>query len=101
MVLEALRAAGAPEDVIQRAQGQEPEGFEVWPENEGVVEAFLQLATCWVVATPPMGEPFRIGLPAVEIESTLRLLGVPKCQRIDAFRDIREMERVALSVFNE
>lgn len=100
-MLEALRAAGAPEEVIRHAQGQEPEGFEVWPENEGVVEAFLQLATCWAVATPPMGEPFRLGLPAGEIESTLRLLGLSKRQRTEAFRDIREMERVALSVFNE
>lgn len=99
-MVEALLAAGAPEDVIRNVRGQE-EAFEVWPENEAVVEAFLQLATCWAVVAPPMGEPFRLGLPAAEIESTLRLLGFSKRKRIEAFRNIRDMERAALSVFNE
>lgn len=100
-MLEALKAAGAPESVIQRVQQDERHDFEVWPENEAVVEAFLHLSSCWTVVTPPMGDLLYFGLPSTEIESTLRLLGFPRRKRAQVFRYLKDMERAALSVFYE
>ena len=99
-MLEALGAAGAPDPgVIQRAQQEERTDYEVWPENEAVVEAFLHLSSCWTVSRSPMGDLLYFGLPSTEIESTLRLLGFPRRKRAQVFRYLKDMERAALSVF--
>ncbi|HBQ90934.1 MULTISPECIES: DUF1799 domain-containing protein [Alcaligenes] len=100
-MIEALKAAGAPDAVIQRVQQEEFTDFEVWPENEMVVEAFLHLSSCWTVVAPPMGDLLYFGLPSTEIESTLRLLGFPRRKRARVFRYLKDMERAALSVFYE
>jgi len=100
-VIEALKAAGAPDAVIQRVQQEERTDYEVWPENEAVVEAFLHLSSCWTVVIPPMGDLLYFGLPSTEIESTLRLLGFPRRKRARVFRYLKDMERAALSVFYE
>lgn len=99
-----MRAAGATEEVLKIAQGQTVEragDFEVWAENAQIVEVFLELGTCWSLAVPAFGAPVPLGIPAVEIESTLRLLGFAQKKRAKALRDIRQMERAALSVFYE
>lgn len=100
-MLEALKAAGAPDAVIQRVRQEERTDFEVWPENEAIVEAFLYLSSCWTVVLPPMGDLLYFGLPSTEIESTLRLLGLPRRKRAQVFRYLKDMERAALSVFYE
>ncbi len=103
-MVAALRAAGAPEEILKIAQGQSVErasDFEVWEENAQIFEVFLVLGTCWTLAVPAFGAPVPLGIPAAEIESTLRLLGFAQKKRAKALRDIRQMERAALSVFYE
>lgn len=95
--MDALIASGAPQDVIDAARGATaPSDFEVWPENEDAVDAFLELGNAWDWVAPGMGAPRRVGIRATEIESTLRLLGHRVSRRKELFRDIRVMERAAL-----
>lgn len=71
----------------------------MWPENWPTVEAFLSLGRCWAWVAPAMGEPVRVGIPAAEVESTLRLLRVKQSARREMFQDLRAMEQAALEVF--
>lgn len=101
-VLAALRAAGAPPEVLDAARPNSPsedEVFEVWPENWPTVEAFLALGRCWMWVAPGMGTPVRVGIPATEVESTLRLLDVQRPGRREMFLELRAMEQAALEVF--
>lgn len=43
---------GAPADVIESwlEAGETPEGFSIHPANHEVVEFFLRMQTCWVIA---------------------------------------------------
>jgi len=101
-VLAALRAAGAPAEVLDAARpasASDDEAFEVWPENLPTFEAFIALSHCWTWVAPAMGRPVRVGIPSAEIESTLRLLRVKRRVRREMFIELRAMERAALEVF--
>lgn len=92
---------GAKPEVIQAAKAsttQQSEAFEVWPEDWPTLEAFLLLERCWTWAFPAFGTPVRIGIPAQEIEATLRLLRIKRRERRQMFADIRAMEQAALEV---
>jgi hypothetical protein len=41
---------GAPEEIVAQLDGGRDEGFEVWPDNWAIVEAFLCISTQWRVA---------------------------------------------------
>lgn len=95
---------GAPPSVIQTAKSagpQKSEAFEVWSEDWPTLEAFLLLGRCWTWAFPALGVPVRVGIPAQEIESTLRLLQVKRRNRRQMFSDIRAMEQAAVEVFDK
>jgi hypothetical protein len=51
----------------------------------------------WVA--PGMGTPVRVGIPATEVDSTLRLLDVQRPGRREMFLELRAMEQAALEVF--
>lgn len=103
-MVEALRLAGAPEEVIAQC-GQalqvEEEVFEVWPENESTLEAFLYLSTSWTVLVTGLSRPVFFGISSSEIAATLDLLCFPPKKRKRAFRDLRDMEQAALEILNE
>lgn len=102
-MLAALRAAGAPQEVLEAARPareQPAMAFEVWPENWATLNAFLALGRCWTWVAPAMGDPVRVGIPAVEIESTLRLLRVKRRARREIFMELRAMEQAAIEVFD-
>lgn len=101
-VLAALRKAGAPSAVIDAARRSADEAgdFEVWPENWETLKAFLALGRRWTWVAPAMSDPVRVGIPATEIEATLRLLQVRGPARRAMFEDLLEMEQAALEVFN-
>lgn len=92
---------GAPADVIEQARaGSTASDYEIWPENEDVLDAFLELQTSWDWVTPGMGSPVRVGIRSTEIESTLRMMGFRGERRIEAFRDLRTMERAAINALS-
>lgn len=93
---------GAKPEIIRAAIAsttQQSEAFEVWSEDWPTLEAFLLLERCWTWAFPAFGSAVRVGIPAQEIESTLRLLQIKRRERRQMFADIRAMEHAALEVF--
>lgn len=99
-MLEALKAAGAPPEVIAAASSSadaEADDFEVWPENWLAVRIFVDLETSWTLVVPGFGAgPRRVGLPATEIHAAVSLCGVRKRDRPNLYRDLRTMERAAI-----
>lgn len=91
---EAIEAAGERLD----ASNDESDGaFAVWPENAETLRVFLALNRCWRI-----GE-FNgkyLGLDRPAIESTLRLMAVPRKRQAEIFEDLRVMEHAALEVLN-
>lgn len=102
-VIEAMRLAGASEEVIVlagRAREQSKDlRFEVWPENWDALRIFTSLDTSWSRLSLGRGVVVRTGIAAAEIESTLRLFGAKKASRWQILQDIRLMEQAALDVF--
>lgn len=81
--------------------GESDGAFEVWPENWLTVKAFLALGRRWAWVTPGMGTPVRVGIPATEIEATLRLMQIKRRTRREMFEDLLEMEQAAIEVFDK
>jgi hypothetical protein len=65
---------------------------EVWPENVAAVNVFIAMGTQWNV-----GPGGAVGLNYPSLETTMRLLGVPKRERADVFEQVRVMEDAALA----
>lgn len=72
--------------------------FEVLPENWETVQLFLHLSTSWSTVPLGLGGATRFGVPATEIESTLRMWGARGKKRKRLFLDLRMMEQAALEV---
>lgn len=99
-MVESLQQLGAPLEVIEAAREQAgSDDFEVLPENWETVQIFLHLATCWSTVALGLGGSARYGIPATEIESTLRLWGARGSKRKELFLSLRMMEQAALEVF--
>lgn len=80
------------------AQGGEGDGaFVVWPENVETLNVFLALNRCWRI-----GEfnGKHLGLDRPAIESTMRLMQIPRKRQAEIFGDLRIMEHAALEVLN-
>lgn len=85
--------------MIEEARQQAgSDDFEVLPENWETVQLFLHLATSWSVVQFGLGGATRFGIPASEIESTLRMWGARGPARKALFLDLRMMEQAALEV---
>jgi len=99
-VVQGLEEIGAPADVIEQVRQQSGnDDFEVLPENWDMVQVFLNLTTSWKLVSLGMGGATRFGIPATEIESTLRMWGTRGAKKIKrAFLNLRMMEQAALEV---
>lgn len=89
---EVFAAIGAPAAV--RAQMQEKEHHEVWPENWPAVQVFCAMQTQWRIG---MGPP--TGLDYSALPSVMDLLEIE--DRSEAFRGMRVMEIEALEIFRK
>ncbi len=89
-----LKAFGAPADVIAELEAQQPEHFEVWPENWPAVEMFLRLQTQW-----RHGFGGALGLDYVAARWLFDLY--PPEDPRDLLEALQVMERAALAAFSE
>lgn len=108
-----MRQAGAPEEVIERAEREASEAadesFEVWPENWPTFLFFCALQTRWnwIVIPSAQGsaKTRRTGLnwPAVEIaiDYAIRRGDFAKRHRTALYDDVVTMELEALKVFSD
>lgn len=98
-MVESLQQLGAPPEVIEAAREQAgSDDFEVLPENWETVQLFLHLSTSWSTVPVGLGGAARFGIPATEIESTLRMWGARGPSRKQLFLNLRTMEQAALEV---
>lgn len=79
---------------------QVPEQFEVWPENETIVEAFAALDTQWDLIVGFAGILFK-GLDYSRVKDTLEMMGIDRSKWPDTFWGLRIMEAAAKSVLNK
>lgn len=101
-VIETLRQAGAPDEVIAAAEAARGGSvYQVWAENWPSLELFLDLSTSWAWAGGGMGPPQRVGIPATEIQAALCPRGLRRKRQAALYDDIRTMERAALEVLRE
>ncbi len=75
----------------------EPEQFEVWPENAQTFKIFMSMATQW--RWIPGMQPQRDGLDFTTFELEMSAAGVKKKQVTDVFQGIKAMERAALNAW--
>lgn len=115
--LEDLRAAGAPESVIQanrhelqRRSDQQTDdadsGAQCWPENWHAWQLFAALATQWEIAITPSGKSawVRLRYEVLETVSTRILHRVPQHLQVHSsghlFDQLQLMETEALRFLN-
>jgi hypothetical protein len=102
--VEGLRWMGVSEaDIAAAAKRAPEEAFGIWDENWDTWLMFQELADRWTHTTIPVGMggsiTRRSGGPAhTEIESTLRLWGLPRRAWRAVFQDIKEMVWAVLEV---
>lgn len=99
---EGLRWMGVPEEQIaaaMRPPGDEGDDFGIWEENWPTWHVFMLLADQWL-HKPCLrrGAVLAGGPPPTQIESTLRLLEVPRRERRTMFEDIKAMVGAVLDV---
>lgn len=97
-----LEAFGAPPEVVEEERRKEEERalFEIYPENETAVLAFIHLATQWRVVSGAMGGAIFLGLDYNSVRPVLWALDVPRARWREIFADLRIMEAAALPVLN-
>lgn len=86
---------GIPLEWLLATLPDEPEEFEIWPENLQSLEVFLACSTQWNVHFS--GKAQGLNYPA--LEAVLRMQGCMEQQQI--FEDLRAMEYAALDEFNK
>jgi hypothetical protein len=75
----------------------DPDEFEVWPENWPIVQAFLALSTQWNRAGM---DGARCGLKYEAFPTVYEGLGIKKKKRPEVFRGLQTMEHAALQEMN-
>ena len=102
--MDGLRALNAPQHIIdenaRKVEESGSEDCEVWPENEGTVQFFLDISSQWIVSG--MGD--YIGLDHQAIYSTMDMVGIHRknrTKRATLFRHMKVMEASALEVIEE
>lgn len=102
-MIEQLKQAGAPDEVIQAAQKRiatSDEHCEVWEDNWLSLEVFLFLSTQWNVVQGGVA-PLLQGIRYEIVPLALRRFKVPFSDRDRMWDDIRLMERAAKEVMNK
>lgn len=74
--------------------------FEVWAENQVIVDVFVSMDTQWRFAVG-MASISYIGLDYSALRATVELMGLRRTQWADVFTGIRVMEAEALKIFRE
>lgn len=96
---ERLREMGVPEALIAK-QCAGPADFEVWPENQVIVEVFCAVAnTQWHVATHLAGLTW-LGLRYEALPLVFDAFGVQAAERATVLRGVQVMEREARRLLN-
>lgn len=87
-------------DIAKAQQASPPEAadFGIWEENWTTWCAFTHLHDQWQYFVVPGMAKRRGGPPPSEIESTVRLMGVPRRQWSAMFEDLKMMIRAVLDV---
>ncbi|WP_307720715.1 DUF1799 domain-containing protein [Duganella sp. BJB476] len=90
---------GVDPDIAAEWVGQddEPEQFEVWPENARTFSIFMSMSTQW--RWIPGMEPQRDGLDFTTFQLELATAGVKKKQVTEVFQGVKVMERAALNTW--
>lgn len=93
---------GAPEEIVAQLEGGRDEGFEVWPDNWAIVEAFFAISTQWRVVPRGGGmEPvthYWIGLDYAGVAAGLAGAGI--AADADLWAGLRTMEGAARNALN-
>lgn len=100
----AKRAAGARPVVHSKADEVDGDDFELWPEHQAAWEVFVDCQRQWrLIAIPVFGGAggFLVqGLEATAVESSLRMLGVPRSQWRLTRAQLRVLESEAVEILN-
>lgn len=86
------------EDIAKAMSPPEPEPFGIWEENWPTWRVFTYLADQWRHVSDMRGTRRVGGPPPSEIESTVRMMGLPRADRLTAFLDIKDMVFAVLAV---
>lgn len=68
----------------------------IWPDNLAAVNVFIALGTQWRV-----GMAGATGLDYGAIDPVMRLVGVPRAERLEVFEDLRVLEDAALETMRK
>lgn len=74
-----------------------PTAIELWPDNALAYNVFVSSVTQWRMVGAGMGGAYPTGLDYASLESTLRMLRVPRSEWPQVFEDVRVMEDAALA----
>lgn len=96
--MEDAERLGLPPEIAEQLADAKPKGFEVWPENMGIVDIWLLICGQW--ATDPLADG-RVHFHALDyarVESGLKLAGVSITPA--EWTGVRVMERTARDAMN-
>ena len=95
-----LARAGLVEEAETYARRPTPL-YEYFPENQTIIEAFLNCDTQWVRVAVGMASIITEGLNYCALKSTLEMMGIKRRSWPDVLEGVRVMENAALSVIRE
>lgn len=84
---------GIPVDILLETMPDEPDQFEIWPENEESLRTFIACSTQWRIIGTRLA-----GLDYVALHAAMVMLGMTRTREI--FDDVRNMESAALGEMN-
>lgn len=87
-----------PASIIESLRAAEPQGFEVWPVNMPVIDAWLLIATQWRTISLADGRVHWQGLDYAAARAGFEMAGQPPPPHI--FAGVQLMERTAGAVLN-
>lgn len=101
-MIASLRAAGAPEHVIEAARKKEKtdDVFYVHADNWDAVTLFRRMRTQWTIVVG-FGVAKYEGINYTALESGMRMMRIPVKNRDQMWNDICIMENAALEVLNK
>jgi hypothetical protein len=92
-----FKAFGLVEEAARYAQRPVPV-FEIWPENEIILNVFVSLDTQWRILAG-MAWISYMGIDYCALRDTLEMTGLKRKRWPEIFSGIRVMESAALKVF--
>lgn len=96
--MEDAERMGLPPEIAEQLADAKPKGFEVWPENMGIVDAWLIICSQWRASAMPNGQLLYHGLDYASAQAGLAMAGVTLAP--GDWSGVRLMERVASAALN-